>query len=219
MKQFVNEETGTFDGIYGRRLAVGLPEVYDALNEDPDTRQAVASIWAPDTLRWMREHKSKDTPCTLGLQFFTVSDHDGRSQGLDLHVTMRSNDLHWGWPYDVAAFCSLQLAMANCLGLKPNAYHHTCGSLHLYADHQPELQVNPRTLPLTLPEPPLNTDFRRLMSEAGDWLLDLHDSRLTYDQPWQDFVSGLERPDDDRQTQAYWQAWSDLVRFSWKEHQ
>lgn len=127
-----NPDTGHFDGAYGPQLVQSLPAIQDLLRKDPHTRQAVASIWSPDVPT--RLAGSKDVPCTCLLHFMTEHDNDGEPM-LSLHVYMRSNDLNWGTPYDVAAFTTVQLAMAGGLGLRAGRYYHTCGSLHYYEEH------------------------------------------------------------------------------------
>jgi len=119
-------EGGLFRGAYGPRLSKSIPEVVNSLANDPDTRQAVASIWKPG-----EDIETVDVPCTLSLQFLRVKDR------LDMVTTMRSNDLNWGTPYDVAAFSAIQLAVCSCLSVKPGAYHHRVGSLHVYLDSPP----------------------------------------------------------------------------------
>jgi thymidylate synthase len=122
-KMFLNS-TGQFDGAYGPRLFRSLEAAQKRLRDDPDTRQALATIWAEeDALR----EGSKDYPCTIMLHFLI------RENALNLHVLMRSNDIWWGTPYDFFQFTQIQLTMANTLGLRPGTYVHTADSLHLYA--------------------------------------------------------------------------------------
>ena len=45
---------------------------------------------------------------------------------------MRSNDLMWGYFYDVFMFTWLQEAIANELGVDVGYYHHHATSLHVY---------------------------------------------------------------------------------------
>jgi thymidylate synthase len=111
-----------FFGAYGPRLAAQLPEVRRQLKVDPDTRQAVAAIWRVDDL-WAH---TRDLPCTTSMQFLL------RDGALQLHVTMRSNDVWWGWSYDAFQFTRLQVAMADSLGVGVGPYVHRAGSLHLY---------------------------------------------------------------------------------------
>jgi thymidylate synthase len=114
---------GIFEGGYGIRAFGQLGRVFDLLNRDPDSRQAVVTIHdgKQDLLR-----QTKDVPCTLALQFMV------RNGELCLRVTMRSNDVWLGLPYDVVQFMILQQAMASALQLDVGWYHHSVGSLHLY---------------------------------------------------------------------------------------
>ena len=114
-------EYGYFDGNYAQRFNFWLDHVYGLLKNDPDTRQAVISIY-DQTAR----HQSKDIPCTLTLQFFI------REGKLHLIASMRSNDLLWGFPYDVNAFCFIQEVLASWLGVELGTYQHNVGSMHIY---------------------------------------------------------------------------------------
>jgi thymidylate synthase len=73
-------------------------------------------------------HAVRDIPCTLSLQFMWTE-----GERLGLRVSMRSNDVWLGLPYDLFQFTALQCAMADALGVEPGPYVHTVGSLHLYA--------------------------------------------------------------------------------------
>ena len=75
---------------------------------------------------------TKDTPCTLSLQFLL---RDGR---LNLTTTMRSNDVWTGVPYDMFSFCSMQVMMAMTLGVGVGTYTHQAGSLHIYERNLPD---------------------------------------------------------------------------------
>jgi thymidylate synthase len=132
-------DDGTFDGAYGLRIHGMLARVVALLQEDPDTRRAVLSIY--DT----REDLSKDTrdvPCTQGIQFLL------RGGVLNMRVTMRSNDAWLGLPYDLIQFQVLLLAVSAALGVEPGTYHHSVGSLHLYDQHVPLAKVAADSLTL-----------------------------------------------------------------------
>lgn len=94
--------------------------IKELLYFNPDTRQAVIHIKAPDN------KESKDVNCTVCLQFFI---RDGK---LYLTTYMRSNDLWMGFPYDVFQFTNLQVLLAMELELEVGTYTHIAGSLHLY---------------------------------------------------------------------------------------
>lgn len=134
----VSDDGIIVNSCYGRRLYyienvhgwTQMNWVLNQLAEDPDTRKAVAMIYAyPDS------HPSKDNPCTLCLQFFI---RDGE---LRLTTHMRSNDIWLGTPYDIAFFTMVQemtwLRLRDIWypNLKLGPYTHIVGSLHLYEKH------------------------------------------------------------------------------------
>ena len=98
--------------------------VYELLLNDPDTRQAVITILD------MKEHDTFtfDTPCTYAIQFTIVN---GR---LDMCVTMRSNDLWYGFCNDQYQFSKLQELMAWRLDIETGVYYHFAHNMHLYND-------------------------------------------------------------------------------------
>lgn len=130
---FVNPETKLMDGAYGTRLKKSLFEVQKKLDKDPSCRQGVCSIWEPGV-----PQSTTDVPCTTMLHFINGASCDDRPK-LDLYVYMRSNDLNWGTPYDVAAFTTIQQMMAGWLEWDLGKYVHTAGSLHVYENSLPNV--------------------------------------------------------------------------------
>ena len=109
-------------GAYGPRVTSTMPKVLAKLKEDPNTRQAVATIFDP-----RKDYtETADVPCTLSLQFMI------RHNLLELFVTMRSNDVWWGTAYDVFQFTQLQITTARMLGIDVGPYHHYANSMHTY---------------------------------------------------------------------------------------
>lgn len=117
-----------FHGAYGTRVEQSsqLLEVALKLKEDPNTRQAVVTLWDPEL---DNEPNHLDYPCTVAFGF-SVS--KGR---LNMRTTMRSNDVWLGLPYDLFQFTQLQLTMCNALAYEPGTYTHTAWSMHLYVDN------------------------------------------------------------------------------------
>lgn len=125
------------------------------LREDPDSRQAVATIWTPCP------GPSKDVPCTISAQFLLRDIPEchcganamlgnncskcglpvGKSAGLELpkHLhaifTMRSSDAWLGLPYDVFTFSMIANCLAGELKAKPGSLIIQLGSSHLYEQH------------------------------------------------------------------------------------
>jgi len=126
--QFKNytEDNGLFHGAYGLRTQDQYGPVIERLKNDPDSRQAVVTIWDPklDLLP-----SKRDYPCTI-LHQFRIRDNK-----LNMSVYMRSNDVWLGAAYDFFQFTRVQIAMASVLGIKPGKYTHHVGSLHIYEQH------------------------------------------------------------------------------------
>ena len=96
--------------------------IVEKLKNDKDTRQATISIYDG------KEHEKyeKDTPCTYAIQF-TILDNR-----LLMCVTMRSNDLWYGFCNDQYCFSKLQKMIADELSIDVGAYFHFAHNLHLY---------------------------------------------------------------------------------------
>lgn len=101
-----------------------LGKVINMLKANPETRQATISIYDGKEI-----HKyDYDTPCTYAVQF-TI--HRGK---LDMCVTMRSNDLWYGFCNDQYCFSELQKLVSNELNIEPGVYYHFAHNMHLYND-------------------------------------------------------------------------------------
>ena len=96
--------------------------VVNLLKNEPDTRQATISIYDG------KEHDTFmfDTPCTYAVQFTILH---GK---LDMCVTMRSNDLWYGFCNDQYCFSKMQEMVSNELNIKPGVYYHFAHNMHLY---------------------------------------------------------------------------------------
>ena len=124
------EPTGVFHGAYGERIGAQVLSVIRKLDEDPDTRQAVVTLWDPQRDNLVGK---LDYPCTVSMIFFL---RDGQ---LELDVTMRSNDVWLGLAYDAFQFTQLQWTVARALGVRPGTYTHHAHSLHLYTRDFPHV--------------------------------------------------------------------------------
>ena len=98
--------------------------VVDLLKREMNTRQATISIYDG------KEHDkyTYDTPCTYAVQFTIV---DNR---LNMCVTMRSNDLWYGFCNDQYQFSKLLELVCARANLKMGTYYHFAHNLHIYTD-------------------------------------------------------------------------------------
>ena len=101
-----------------------LDVVVEMLKHNPDTRQACISIYDGKEIR----DYSFDTPCTYAVQFTIVNNR------LDMCVTMRSNDLWYGFCNDQYQFSKLQETVSERLEIETGVYYHFAHNMHLYND-------------------------------------------------------------------------------------
>ena len=99
-----------------------LNEAIYLLKRNPRTRQACISIF--DGKEYNKY--THDTPCTYAVQFTIIR------QKLNMCVTMRSNDLWYGFCNDQYCFSKLQIKVADKLELLVGDYYHFAHNLHLY---------------------------------------------------------------------------------------
>ena len=101
-----------------------LDKVIGQLDFNNETRQAAISIYDGKEIN----KYANDTPCTYAVQFTILH---GR---LDMCVTMRSNDLWYGFCNDQYCFSKLQKMVSNELNIEPGTYYHFAHNMHLYND-------------------------------------------------------------------------------------
>jgi len=124
-KRMANE-AGNVNSNYGYQWerTSQLDIIIDMLKNKPDTRQAAISIYDAKEI----SDYSRDTPCTYAVQFTIVH---GR---LDMCVTMRSNDLWYGFCNDQYQFSKLQEMVSERLEIETGVYYHFAHNMHLYND-------------------------------------------------------------------------------------
>ena len=99
-----------------------LDKVIGQLDFNNETRQAAISIYDGKEIN----KYANDTPCTYAVQFTILHNR------LDMCVTMRSNDLWYGFCNDQYCFSKLQEMVSNELNIEPGVYYHFAHNMHLY---------------------------------------------------------------------------------------
>ena len=124
------DENGQVNSNYGYQWerARQLENVVEMLIENPSTRRACISIYDGKEI----SDYASDTPCTYAVQF-TILDNR-----LNMCVTMRSNDLWFGFCNDQYCFSKLQQLVSERLKLKIGTYYHFVHNLHLYNNQIPQ---------------------------------------------------------------------------------
>lgn len=111
-----------------------LVPIYHELKNNPNSRRAVLSMWAPDgDLTEFDDNmgglKSKDVPCNTHAYF------DLRGGKLNMTVCNRSNDAIWGaYGANVVHFSILLEYMAEQLGVPMGVYRQFSNNFHAYTD-------------------------------------------------------------------------------------
>jgi thymidylate synthase len=123
---------GTINSNYGDLLLHSnqLVWAYEALVKDKDSRQAIAFVSKPD----FQYEGNKDFVCTVYLNFWIRNDE------LNMKVQMRSNDLFYGFSYDVPFFAVVMQNMWHNLrrvypDLRLGKYYHCADNIHYYERH------------------------------------------------------------------------------------
>jgi thymidylate synthase len=128
--QKMADQNGKVNSNYGAQWERGwqLDKVVAMLKDNPKTRQAAISIYDGKEISSYKY----DTPCTYAVQFTVVN------KKLNMCVTMRSNDLWFGFCIDQYCFSKLQELVSERTGYKIGTYYHFAHNLHLYEDQIPE---------------------------------------------------------------------------------
>jgi len=128
--QKMADENGKVNSNYGAQWERGwqLDKVVAMLKNNPNTRQAAISIYDGKEISSYKY----DTPCTYAVQFTVVNNK------LNMCVTMRSNDLWFGFCIDQYCFSKLQELVSERTGYEIGNYYHFAHNLHLYEDQLPE---------------------------------------------------------------------------------
>lgn len=118
---------------YGARLRTTqgdqINRVIKQLAENPETRRAVMVIHQPS----VENYDGKDVACTIYLHPLI---RDGQ---LDLIANLRSQDMLWGYPYDVQAFQWIQEVLAGLLDVDLGRYIHAMNSCHYYTEYEDQV--------------------------------------------------------------------------------
>lgn len=126
-----SDDGQTLNGAYGNRIfnypcknqnINQFDKVFNLLKNDKFSRQATIVLFNPE----LDDRDTKDKPCTNLLRFSI------RNDKLNMITFMRSNDIMFGYPYDVYNFTNMQAVLASLLEVQVGTYTHMVDSFHLY---------------------------------------------------------------------------------------
>jgi thymidylate synthase len=122
-----------------------IDAVIEQIKKNPDSRRLIVSAWNAGEIEEMAL-----PPCHALFQFFV---QEGE---LSCQLYQRSADLFLGVPFNIASYALLTMMVAQVCGLKPGAFVHTFGDLHLYTNHLEQARQQLTREPRKLPEMRLN---------------------------------------------------------------
>lgn len=165
----ISDDGKTCNSAYGyiMQLKYGfnqIEKVIEILKEDPLSRRAKINLNVPNPM----VKETLDEPCTMSLHFMV------RKNKLDCTAVMRSNDVWFGFPYDVAFFTTLQKYIAKRLGIGYGWYTHFAVSFHMYdrdAEKIAAIVENPVSKPIIFDEKEFFYEFRYIFDR-------LHSSKI-----------------------------------------
>lgn len=158
---------GTVNSNYGTLLfGKQLRWVYDSLINDKDSRQAIAFLNQPK----FQYENNKDFVCTIYLNFFI------RNNKLHMKITIRSNDMVYGFSYDAPFFSFVMQHMYLWLKetkypeLELGTYYHYADNIHYYERH---FSLMNKILKEDMKTPPLFVLKKRMfhIEEDGTYIL------------------------------------------------
>jgi thymidylate synthase len=159
------DENGELGPVYGRQwrswpkpdggTVDQITRLVEGIKRDPDSRRHIVSAWNVGEI-----DKMALPPCHCLFQFYVG---DGR---LSCQLYQRSADVFLGVPFNIASYALLTLMVAQVTGLKPGAFVHTFGDVHLYLNHLDQADEQLSRLPRALPRMEMNPEVRSLFDFA-----------------------------------------------------
>ena len=122
-----------------------IQRILHLIKNDPDSRRIMVSACNPARAKEMALE-----PCHYSFQFKVYGDQ------LSCMMTMRSNDIGLGLPFNIASYALLTHIIARECGLKPNELIINLGDAHVYLNHVEALKEQLEREPY--PEPELEID-------------------------------------------------------------
>jgi len=159
------DEKGDLGPVYGHQWrnwnSEGIDqikEVIHTLKNNPNSRRMMVTAWnpsvMPDTSLSFSENvangKAALPPCHAFFQFY-VADNK-----LSCQLYQRSADVFLGVPFNIASYALLTMMMAQVCGYEYGDFVHTFGDVHIYSNHQEQIELQLSRSPKQLPSMKLN---------------------------------------------------------------
>lgn len=98
----------------------------ETLKTSPGNRRMIMSLWQNE---WL---PTASLPSCVWNTQWHVSNPDGPHPRLNLMVTVRSNDVPLGLPFNVTQYATLCCLIAHCVGMEPGQMTYVINDAHIY---------------------------------------------------------------------------------------
>jgi thymidylate synthase len=165
------DENGDLGPVYGHQWrnwnSEGIDqiqEVITTLKTNPDSRRMLVSAWNPSVLpdtsvsfaENVANNKAALPPCHAFFQFYVA---DGK---LSCQLYQRSADVFLGVPFNIASYALLTMMVAQVCGYKAGDFVHTFGDVHIYSNHNEQIEKQLSREPKPLPTMQLNPEIKNI---------------------------------------------------------
>jgi thymidylate synthase len=140
-------------GLYAMDTIDQITKVIEMIKKNPESRRLIVTAWNPADV-----DKMALPPCHTMFQFHVA---DGK---LSCQLYQRSADVFLGVPFNIASYALLTMMMAQVCGLKPGEFIHTFGSVHIYLNHQEQVDLQLSREPHPLPVMRLNPEVKDIFA-------------------------------------------------------
>jgi thymidylate synthase len=121
------------------------------IKNNPNSRRLIVSAWNVGDL-----DKMALPPCHALFQFYVADER------LSCQLYQRSADVFLGLPFNIASYALLTMMVAQACDLRPGAFVHTLGDVHLYSNHIEQARVQLTRQPYPLPQMKINPSVRSI---------------------------------------------------------
>ncbi len=138
-----------------------LAEAIEQIKTNPDSRRIMVSAWNPSVMpntkvsfeENVANNKAALPPCHAFFQFYVTN---GK---LSCQLYQRSADVFLGVPFNIASYALLTMMVAQVCGLEAGDFIHTFGDVHLYNNHQEQVDLQLTREPKPLPTMKINPNI------------------------------------------------------------
>jgi thymidylate synthase len=165
------DENGDLGPVYGHQWrnwnSEGIDQlqnIIDTLKTSPDSRRMLVSAWNPSVLpdpslsfaENVKNNKAALPPCHAFFQFYVAENK------LSCQLYQRSADVFLGVPFNIASYALLTMMVAQVTGYEVGDFIHTFGDVHIYSNHQEQIEEQLKRKPKVLPTMKLNPHVKNI---------------------------------------------------------